>query len=102
MTDGLSAELRSTLAGYCRSGVLGWDQASRVLAAAEKALGHREHLPSGAEVLRVCEGSNLSAHDAEFVALARHLGAPLVTEDRAILKAFPDLTVTMEAFVRTA
>lgn len=96
------SELGNTLAGYCRSGAIAWDQALRVLAATQRALGGREHLPSGVDVLRICEASALSAYDAEFVALARGIGVPLVTEDRAILKAFPDIAVTMEGFASRA
>jgi predicted nucleic acid-binding protein len=96
------SELRSVLSGACRAGILEWDLALRVLNAAQKALERREHLPSPAEILRVCESSNLSAYDAEFIALARQLGALLVTEDRAILKAFPDTAVTMANFVERA
>lgn len=92
------SELNNTLAGYCLSGAIAWEQALRVLAATQRALEGREHLPSTADVLRVCEMSALSAYDAEFVALARQVGVPLVTEDRAILKAFPDIAVTMEGF----
>jgi predicted nucleic acid-binding protein len=76
------SELRSVLSGACRA--------------------RREHLPSPADILRVCESSNLSAYDAEFIALARQLGALLVTEDRAILKAFPDTAVTMANYVERA
>jgi predicted nucleic acid-binding protein len=50
-------------------------------------------------VLNVVERSRLSAYDAEFVALADGLGVPLVTEDKAIVRAFPALAMTMEAFL---
>ncbi|TMH00642.1 MAG: type II toxin-antitoxin system VapC family toxin [Betaproteobacteria bacterium] len=50
-------------------------------------------------MLDVVEGSALTAYDAELVALARALSVPLVTSDKAVFKAFPDLTLTMEAFV---
>lgn len=93
------SEMRSILTGACRAGLLEWDQAMRVLTAAENTLERREHLPSSADVLRVCLASGLSAYDAEFVALARQLGALLVTEDRAILRFFPDLALTMSRFV---
>jgi len=46
--------------------------------------------------------SDLSAYDCEFVALARAVGARLVTEDRAILKAFPKEAQSMDAFTASA
>ncbi|HEV8408250.1 MAG TPA: hypothetical protein VGQ34_09990, partial [Sphingomicrobium sp.] len=50
-------------------------------------------------VLEIAASSGLSAYDCEFVALAQSLAVPLVTQDRAVLKAFPDLAMTMEGFL---
>ncbi|TMG82515.1 MAG: type II toxin-antitoxin system VapC family toxin [Betaproteobacteria bacterium] len=66
---------------------------------ADRALAGSEHSVSDDLVLDVVEGSALTAYDAELVALARALSVPLVTSDKAVFKAFPDLTLTMEAFV---
>lgn len=49
-------------------------------------------------VLDALENSALSAYDCEFVALASLLGVPLVTADKAVLKAFPDRALSMQAF----
>ena len=49
-------------------------------------------------VLDTVEASTLTAYDCEFVALATLLGVPLITADKAVLKAFPDRALTMEAF----
>ena len=92
------SELRSALAGYCRSGALHWAQAVRIIAAAEQGLAGHEHLPASGAILDVCESSGLSAYDAEFVALARQLRVPLVTEDRAVLRAFPGDAVSLKQF----
>jgi predicted nucleic acid-binding protein len=50
-------------------------------------------------VLDVVANSTLTAYDAEFVALAAALSVPLVTGDKAVLKAFPDRALSMEAFL---
>ena len=68
---------------------------------AEGALAGREHLVPSAPVLEIASKSRLSAYDCEFVALASVLSVPLVTEDKAVLKAFPDRALTMEAFARS-
>ena len=39
--------------------------------------------------------SQCSAYDCEFVAVAQHLGVQLITEDRAILTAFPDVAQSL-------
>ena len=43
--------------------------------------------------------STCSAYDCEFVALAQNLGAPLVTVDRQILSQFPEIAVSLDAFI---
>lgn len=92
------SELRSILTGYLRDGTLDATQIAQVMSAAEATFAGREHLVSSEKVFAIIGDSNLSACDAEFVALAEVLGAPLVTADRIVLRAFPDRAVTMEAF----
>jgi predicted nucleic acid-binding protein len=94
------SELCSVLSGYLWSGALELGQARSIMAAAEAALAGREHLPSSDAVLELAAKTRLSAYDCEFVALSQALSVPLVTEDRAVLKAFPHRAVTMEAFLR--
>jgi predicted nucleic acid-binding protein len=92
------SELRSILTGYLRDGTLDAWQIAQVMAAAEATFADREHLVSSEKVFAIVGESKLSAYDAEFVALAEVLGAPLVTADRTVLRAFPDRALTMEAF----
>ena len=42
--------------------------------------------------------AGLSGYDAEFVALAQALGVPLVTDDRRVLRAVPDVAISLDAF----
>lgn len=41
-------------------------------------------------MLALAERSGCSAYDCEYVAVARRLDVALVTEDRRLLKAFPE------------
>jgi predicted nucleic acid-binding protein len=94
------SELRSILGGYVRRGDLSVKHAGAVMERIEFELQGHEHLVESDDVLKLLSASVLSAYDCEFVALARGLGARLVTEDRAILKAFPKTALSMEAFVQ--
>lgn len=91
------SELRSILAGYLRNGSLEPVHARRIMAATESALAGREHLIDSDAVIDVIQATALSAYDAELVALARVMSAPLVTADRALLRAAGDVARTMEA-----
>jgi predicted nucleic acid-binding protein len=92
------SEMRSVLTGYLRDGSLDGAQIARVMAVAEESFAGREHIVSSDQVLQLAGETSLSAYDCEFVVLASTLGVPLVTADRAVLKAFPDRALTMEAF----
>ena len=93
------SELRNVLTAYLRRESLSREYIVEILDAADQALAGNEHIISDQLVLDVVEASTLTAYDAEFVALASALSVPLVTADKAVLMAFPDRAMTMEAFV---
>lgn len=94
------SEMRSILTGYLRDGSLTGPQIARIMKAAEDALAGSEHLISSERVFEIIGNTKLSAYDCEFVALASVLAVPLVTADKAVLKAFPKHALTMEAFLK--
>ena len=93
------SELRSVLTAYLRRGLMSRIQIADILRTADRAFVESEHIVGDDLVLDVVESSTLTACDAEFVALAGALSVPLVTADKAVLKAFPDRAITMEAFI---
>lgn len=93
------SEMRSILTGYFRDGSLTGVHIVRIMEAAETALAGSEHLVQSRRVFEVAGESRLSAYDCEFVVLASVLSVPLVTADKAVLKAFPNRALTMEAFL---
>ena len=93
------SELRIVLTAYLRRGLLSLAQIIGILRVVDQALAGSEHFMADDAVLDVVASSALTAYDAEFVALARALSVPLVTADKAVLKVFPEQTLTMEAFV---
>jgi predicted nucleic acid-binding protein len=93
------SEVRSALSGFVWRGTLEPEGAAAIMASAESALAGREHLVESGAVLELAARSRLSAYDCEFVALAQSLAVPLVTEDTAILKAFPDVALDIEGYL---
>jgi len=93
------SEMRSILTGYLRDGSLTETQITSIMGETEGALTGSEHLVPSSRVFGVAGRSRLSAYDSEFVALASVLSVPLVTADKAVLKAFPENALTMEVFL---
>ena len=87
----LVSELRNVLLGLVRRGELTPGQAKAMCDDASLVLGGRVVSVSGPRVMDTALECGLTAYDAEFVVLARTLGAPLATLDRAILAGAPDV-----------
>jgi len=93
------SEVRNSLAGFMRDGSLSHARARGIMRHIEGQMTGSEHVPSSDAVWNIVEVSPLSAYDAEFVALAQDLSMALVTEDKAVLKAFPSIALSMEGFL---
>ena len=63
------------------------------------AIGQNEMKIDPKRVLELAESSGCTAYDCEYVSLAERLNVPLVTSDKKLLSAFPDIAVSMETFV---
>ena len=93
------SELRNVLTAYLRRELLSRDQIVGILNAADQALAGSEHIIADELVLDVVARSALTAYYAEFVVLTGALSVSLVTSDKAVVNAFPDRALTMEAFI---
>ena len=91
----LVSELRNVLLGYVRRGDLRADQAKAMYDDAAEILGGRITSVEGSQVIDIALECDLTAYDAEFVALARELGVALATSDKAILKGAADVAVSV-------
>ena len=91
------SEFRNVLARYLRARIIGLDQARALIRSAEAELSDCEREVDSAAVMDLVAASSCSAYDCEFVALARQMGIPLVTEDAGLLRAFPDVAIGMTA-----
>jgi predicted nucleic acid-binding protein len=94
------SEFRSVLIGLIRGGSLTGATARDIANRAESWMSGREYAVSTDQVLKLAEMSRCSSYDCEFIAVAQTLGAPLVTADRQLLRAFPSVAVAPSTFVK--
>lgn len=85
------SEFRNVLAGYLRNNRLSLDKARKVQKLAEEFLLGCEYSVPSEDVLELVAATSCSAYDCEFVALAKSLGAPLVTMDKQVIREFPEV-----------
>lgn len=90
-------ELRNILATYLRADRITPTLALRHYQTAE-ALILTDDGADTESILQLARSGNCSAYDAEFVALAKRLGKPLVSVDKRLLAAFPETVMTPETF----
>lgn len=93
------SELRSVVHKYIMRGDLTVARAVALLGHADEVLRGREGDADSQDVLDLASRSTCTTYDCEYVALARALDVPLVTTDRAVLKAFPTRAMTPADFL---
>jgi predicted nucleic acid-binding protein len=96
------SELRNVALGLVRRGLLDVESALLAMTSAQATVQNRVFTPDSRLVIDLAQRGNLTAYDAEYIALARTLAVPLVTEDRAILSAFPDIACTTAVYLETS
>ena len=89
------SEFRNVLTQHVRRDLLKLPVALALMQKAEVLLSAHEQAVASEHVLHLVSTSTCSSYDCEFVAAAQQLGVPLVTEDRAILAAFPDVAQSL-------
>ena len=92
------SEFRSVLMGAVRRRTLSLSRANAIALAAETQLRDREFSVETAHVLALANRSGCSPYDCEFVALAEDLDARLVTNDAAVVRAFPEIALPLQRF----
>lgn len=88
------SEFRNILALYLRKNILDLETAYHMQAQAEALLSKNEFEVDSTSVLTLANESRCSAYDCEFVSLAKSLDTNLVTADKKLLAAFPELAVS--------
>jgi predicted nucleic acid-binding protein len=92
-------EFLNVLAICARRRSLGAPDWALVWRRALETFGPLEQQPDPLLALELAIRYSITGYDAQYVALARQLHSPLLTEDRELLDKFPDITVTIEQFV---
>lgn len=92
------SEMRNVLSLHIRQKLMTLDEAFIAINKAEEVISGREYDVDSSRVIELSDKSGCTAYDCEFVSLAETLDVPLVTSDKRLLAAFPDIAVSMESF----
>jgi predicted nucleic acid-binding protein len=91
------SEFRNALLGIVRRGGLAREDAVHALREAEAWMRGREYSVLSEHVFDLAVRSGCSAYDCEYVATAEDLRVALVTADRKVLSAFPEVAISPDA-----
>lgn len=93
------SEIRNILTLYMRHEGMSLSQARTTMEKVENLWRSLEFAVPSDDVLELTFHHNITAYDGEFVILAKQLGVSLVTFDKAVLKAFPNIAISVENFL---
>jgi len=93
------SEFRNILATYMRVRGMSEDDALLTWDHAFALVRPREHEVDPPVILGLATRLSISAYDAEYVALARHLRVPLVTFDQKLQTIAPGTAISAKAFL---
>lgn len=93
------SEFHSVLALYIKRNLLSLQDAGQIMDEATSLMRGKEYEVASLQVLRLVSTSTCSAYDCEFVALAQDLAVPLVTVDSQVVRQFPSVVTSLDAFV---
>ncbi|MEX1032790.1 MAG: type II toxin-antitoxin system VapC family toxin [Cellvibrionaceae bacterium] len=94
------SEFRNILALYVRKNIIDLSAAMAMQAQAERQLADNEYTVSSTSVLTLANESGCSAYDCEFVSVAKSLSLKLITGDKKLVRAFPDVAMTAGDYLR--
>lgn len=94
------SEIRNILTLYMRHEGMSLAQGRTTMEMAERLWSGREYAVPSDDILELTYRHDITAYDGEFVVLAKQLGIPLVTFDKAVRKAFPARALSAEDFLK--
>ncbi len=93
------SEVLNALLNGVKAGHLTMEASLLAIERADALLRERIRTCEAATILQTAHACRLTAYDATYVVLARSLGVPLITEDKQILRACPDVARSMRQFL---
>ncbi len=90
------SEFRNVSLGYFRRNSISLSDLITLSELAESKVESRQ--VDGTRIIELAAESGCTAYDCEFVSVAERLSVPLVTSDKKLLSAFPDIAVSMQRF----
>lgn len=93
------SEVRSMVTGYLRHKPLTLDRAHQIMDEAHGLMVDHERFISSNLVLELVSMSHCTSYDCEYVALAREMNLTLITFDKQVVGAFPQIAVFPKDFI---
>lgn len=93
------SEVLHALLNGVKAGHLSMETALAAVESADVLLRGRVRTCEAAIILQTAHACRLTAYDATYVVLARSLGVPLITEDKQVLRACPDVARSLRQFL---
>ncbi len=93
------SEFRNVISTFYRKKQITYDQAIGVILNAENQLMNYEYTVNSLKVMEKVKASKCTAYDCEYIALAEALDCNLITNDKKILKNFPEVAIDLKKFV---
>lgn len=95
-------EFLNILATYVRQGGTSLEQAKKLFISAVDLFEGKESPGGSTATLELAERYQLSAYDAQYLAVAVEFSVKLITEDKSLLRSVPQHCLTMREFIEAA
>ncbi|MEX0902805.1 MAG: type II toxin-antitoxin system VapC family toxin [Pseudohongiellaceae bacterium] len=93
------SEFRNILALYLRKKIIDLETACGIQSQAEELISSNEFDIDSVSVLNLANDSGCTAYDCEFISLAKSLNCKLVTGDKKLKAAFPDVAFDAHTYI---
>lgn len=83
-----------------KQAVIELSTAMTIQSQAERQMADNEYTVNSLSLMTLAGESGCSDYDCEFVSVAKSLGLKLITGDRKLVRAFPDIAITAKGYLR--